>query len=70
LILLVLLIISNPAGWTSSLSFFLITCILYIWICFQLCDRKAGFSGAVMEGLLETSYIIVGLNVLIWFFLR
>ena len=27
-------------------------------------------SGAVMEGLLETSYIIVGLSVLIWFFLR
>jgi 4-hydroxy-3-methylbut-2-enyl diphosphate reductase len=70
LILLVLLIISNPAGWTSSLSFFLITCILYIWICFQLCDRKAGFSGAVLEGLLETSYIIVGLSVLLWFFLR
>ena len=70
LILLVLLIISNPAGWTSSLSFYLISCILYIWICFQLCDRKSGFSGAVMEGLLETSYIIVGLSVLVWFFVR
>ena len=70
LILLVLLIISNPAGWTSSLSFFLISCILYIWICFQLCDRKSGFSGAVMEGLLETSYIVVGLSVLVWFFVR
>ena len=70
LILLALLIISNPAGWTSSLSFFLITCILYIWICFQLCDRKSGFSGAVLEGLLETSYIIAGLSVLVWFFLR
>ncbi len=69
-ILLALLIISNPADWTTSLSFFLITCILYIWICFQLCDRKAGFSAAVMEGLLETSYVIVGLCVLIWFFLR
>ena len=70
LILLALLIISNPAGWTTTLSFFLIACILYIWICFQLCDRKSGFSGAVMEGLLETSYIIVGLSVLVWFFLR
>ena len=70
LILLVLLVVSNPAGWTSSLSFFLISCILYIWICFQLCDRKSGFSGAVMEGLLETSYIIVGLSVLVWFFVR
>ena len=69
LILLVLLIISNPVGWTSSLSYFLISCILYIWICFQLCDRKSGFSGAVMEGLLETSYIVVGLSVLVWFFI-
>jgi 4-hydroxy-3-methylbut-2-enyl diphosphate reductase len=68
LILLVLLAISNPVGWTTTLSFFLISCILYIWICFQLCDRKSGFSGAVMEGLLETSYIIVGLSVLVWFF--
>ena len=70
LILLVLLIISSPLGWTSSLSYFLISCILYIWICFQLCDRKSGFSGAVMEGLLETSYIVVGLSVFAWFFVR
>ncbi|MEI6610146.1 MAG: UbiA family prenyltransferase, partial [Deltaproteobacteria bacterium] len=68
LILLVLLTMSNPVGWTTTLSFFLISCILYIWICFQLCDRKSGFSGAVMEGLLETSYIIAGLSVLVWFF--
>jgi len=70
LILLALLAISNPAGWTTTLSFFLISCVLYIWICFQLCDRKSGFSGAVMEGLLETSYIIAGLSVLIWFFVH
>ncbi len=70
LILLALLIISNPVGWTSSLSFFLVSCILYIWICFQVCDRKSGLSGAVMEGMLETSYIVVGLSVLVWFFSR
>ena len=65
-ILLALLLFSYPAGWTSSLSFFLITCILYIWICFQYCDRKPGLSGAVKEGLLETSYIMAGFCVLLW----
>ena len=69
LILLALMVISNPAGWTSSLSFFLTSCILYIWICFRLCDRRSGFSGVVMEGLLETSYIIAGLSVFAWFVL-
>lgn len=68
LILLVLLLFSSPAGWTSSLSFFLLACILYIWICFQFCDRKTGLSGAVKEGLLETSYIMAGFCVLLWSF--
>jgi (E)-4-hydroxy-3-methyl-but-2-enyl pyrophosphate reductase len=67
LILLIILLLSYPAGWTSSLSFILLTCVLYVWICFQLCDRKSGLSGAVMEGLLETSYIIAGFSVFLWF---
>jgi hypothetical protein len=44
-------------------------CILYIWICFQLCDRRSGLSGAFMEGLLETSYVIAGFSVFLWFVL-
>jgi (E)-4-hydroxy-3-methyl-but-2-enyl pyrophosphate reductase len=67
LILLIILIIAYPAGWTSPLSYFLLTCLLYIWICFKLCDRRSGLSGAVMEGLLETSYIIAGFGVFLWF---
>jgi len=67
LILLTILLISYPAGWTSSLSLILLICILYVWICFQLCDRRSGFSGAFMEGLLETSYIIAGFGVFLWF---
>jgi len=67
LILLAILLISYPAGWTSSLSVIMSICILYVWICFQLCDRRAGLSGAFMEGLLETSYIIVGFCVFLWF---
>jgi len=66
LILLALLLFSYSAGWTSSLSFFLLACILYIWICFQFCDRKSALSGAVKEGLLETSYIMAGFCVLLW----
>ncbi len=69
LILLIILIVSYSAGWTSSLSLILITCILYIWICFQLCDRRSGLSGALMEGLLETSYVIAGVSVFLWFVL-
>jgi 4-hydroxy-3-methylbut-2-enyl diphosphate reductase len=66
LILLALLLFSYSAGWTSSLSFFLLACILYIWICFQVCDRKLGLCGAVKEGLLETSYIMAGFCALLW----
>ncbi len=66
LILLIILLVSYPLGWTSSLSFLLLMCILYIWICFQLCDRRSGLSGAFMEGLLETSYVIAGFSVLLW----
>jgi len=64
LILLFVLALSAFAGWISSLGFFLMTCPLYIWICFRLCDRKTGLSGAAVEGLLETSYIIAGFAVL------
>ena len=63
LILLIILLISHPASWSSTLSYFLVLCILYIWICFRLCDRRAGLSGGIIEGLLETSYIIAGFAV-------
>lgn len=69
LIILIILLASYLTGLTSSLSLILFMCILYIWICFQLCDRKSGFSGAFMEGLLETSYVIAGLCVFLWFVL-
>ena len=69
LILLAILFIAYSTGWTSSLSLILSACILYIWICFQLCDRRSGLSGALMEGLLETSYVIAGVSVFLWFVL-
>ncbi|MBN1381103.1 MAG: 4-hydroxy-3-methylbut-2-enyl diphosphate reductase [Deltaproteobacteria bacterium] len=65
---LAMLMIAHSAGWTSSLSYALITCIFYVWICFYLCDRRAKFSGIIMEGILETIYIIAGLSSMIWVF--
>ena len=70
LILFIILIASGLTGLSSRLSFCLLLCLLYLWICFRLCDRRAGFSGAAIEGLLETSYIIAGFAVFCWFVLR
>lgn len=70
LILFVILLAAPVAGWSPALSLFLILCVLYVWICFGLCDRRAGFSGAAIEGLLETSYIIAGFAVLGWLVFR
>ena len=65
-LLLILLSISYPFGWTSSVSFALLICIFFMWIYFNLYDRRAQFSGAVQEGILETSYIVAGISSLMW----
>jgi len=65
--LLVMLLASASAGWTPSLSLVLLINLFYVWICFQLCDRRASFSGVVLEGLLETSYIIAGFSSILWY---
>lgn len=69
LLMAVVLVMTYPAGWTSSLSFVLLLCVFYIWICFKLYDKRAEFSGVVLEGLLETNYIIAGLSTFLWFIL-
>jgi 4-hydroxy-3-methylbut-2-enyl diphosphate reductase len=64
---LFLLLCAAPlAEWATSLSFFLLPCVFYIWICFKLYDRRAGFSAVVLEGLLESGYIIAGVSALLW----
>lgn len=68
LALLFLLFFSYFAGRASSLALFLPACVLYMWICLTLCDRKSGLSGVATEGLLETVYIIAGLCVVAWSF--
>jgi (E)-4-hydroxy-3-methyl-but-2-enyl pyrophosphate reductase len=64
--LFVLLLAAPPAGWTTSLGFVLLTAVFYVWICFKLYDRRSGFSGVVLEGLLESSYLVAGMSALLW----
>ncbi|MBU4371650.1 MAG: 4-hydroxy-3-methylbut-2-enyl diphosphate reductase [Proteobacteria bacterium] len=64
--LFVLLFAAHPAGWATSLSFLLLTCVFYIWICFKLYDRRSGFSGVVLEGLLESGYMVAGVSAFLW----
>jgi len=66
-LLFLLLLAAAPAGWSTSLGYVLLTVVFYIWICFKLYDRRSGFSGVVLEGLLESSYIIAGMSALLWF---
>jgi 4-hydroxy-3-methylbut-2-enyl diphosphate reductase len=61
-----LLVLSYPLKWTTSLSFMLFPCVFYMWICFELCDRKTALSAAVINGLLETNYILAGLCTVGW----
>jgi (E)-4-hydroxy-3-methyl-but-2-enyl pyrophosphate reductase len=64
--LFVLLIVAVLAGWSPSVGWVLLTSVFYIWICFKLYDRRSGFSGVVLEGLLESSYIVAGVSALLW----
>jgi 4-hydroxy-3-methylbut-2-enyl diphosphate reductase len=66
LFLALLLVLSYPLKWTTSLSFMLFPCVFYIWICFELCDRKTALSAAVINGLLETNYVLAGLCTVGW----
>jgi len=53
-------------GWSSALGFVLLTCVFYVWICFYLYDRRAELPSIVMEGLLQTNYVLAGLSTLSW----
>ena len=47
-------------GWSPSLALVQLACLFYILICFKLYDRRSGLPGVVLEGLLETMYVITG----------
>jgi len=68
-LLFVVMTMAHPLGWSSTLSFALLTSIFYVWICFYLYDRRAELSSIVTEGLLQTNYVISGLSTLSWLFM-
>jgi 4-hydroxy-3-methylbut-2-enyl diphosphate reductase len=61
-----LLILLTLAGYSSSMHLTLLVSLFYIWLCLELCVRKARFYSIVLEGLLETNYIVAGLGVCLW----
>jgi 4-hydroxy-3-methylbut-2-enyl diphosphate reductase len=66
LIIELLLLFSYFINWVSSLALVLLTGFFYILMCFNLYDKKSRFSGLVLEGLLETSYVVVGMLSFCW----
>jgi (E)-4-hydroxy-3-methyl-but-2-enyl pyrophosphate reductase len=64
----VILVSFVVAGYSSPMTLVLFVSLFYIWICLELCVRKSRFYSIVLEGLLETNYIIAGLTVSLWFF--
>ena len=65
----VVMTLAYPLRWAPALSFALLASIFYVWICFYLYDRRSELSGAVLEGLLQTNYIISGVSALSWYIL-
>ncbi|PKN59788.1 MAG: 4-hydroxy-3-methylbut-2-enyl diphosphate reductase [Deltaproteobacteria bacterium HGW-Deltaproteobacteria-11] len=66
--LFILLVLAYAAGWSSSLSLMLLICVFYVWICLKLCDRRSAISAVVLEGLLETNYVVAAVGALAWMF--
>ena len=64
-----LLFFSYFIKWISSLALVLLVGLFYILMCFNLYDKKSKFSETVLEGLLETSYIVMGMVSLFWYIL-
>ncbi|MDR2861833.1 MAG: 4-hydroxy-3-methylbut-2-enyl diphosphate reductase [Syntrophobacterales bacterium] len=61
-----ILLFSYFTQWISSLALVLLTGLFYILMWFNLYDKKSRFSEMVLEGLLETSYIVIGAVSLFW----
>jgi len=61
-----LLVVAHPLGLASSMSYALLASVFFVWIYFKLYDRRAAFSGVVLEGILETNYILTGVCAMVW----
>lgn len=67
LFLAVMIIAAVGAGYVPMVGTALLISVFYIWICLELCDKRAQFSNAALEGLFGTNYIIAGVSVVLWF---
>jgi (E)-4-hydroxy-3-methyl-but-2-enyl pyrophosphate reductase len=67
LVMGIILLTLALSGYSSFMSLALLVSLFYIWICLELCVRKARFYSIVLEGLLETNYIAAGLCVWLWY---
>ncbi|MCL2669316.1 MAG: 4-hydroxy-3-methylbut-2-enyl diphosphate reductase, partial [Syntrophaceae bacterium] len=65
-VLFALLVLAVVFGWSTPAGLTLLPAVFYLWICFRLYDRRSGFSGEVLEGLLESSYLVAGIGGLLW----
>lgn len=62
-LLIALVLVAAPfAGWAPWRIWTLMSCPFYVWICFIICDREAWFPGVLLEGLLESVYLVAGLS--------
>jgi len=66
-IVAVILLASYLIGYGSSLTMVLLISVIYVWICIKLCAKRTQFSSIILEGLLETNFIIAGLSALAWY---
>jgi len=64
--LMLLLFVSPLMGCSTSVAYIQFLSVFYLWICFWLYDRRSAISGVVLEGFLESSYIVAGAGSLIW----
>ncbi|MDD5476198.1 MAG: 4-hydroxy-3-methylbut-2-enyl diphosphate reductase [Syntrophales bacterium] len=61
------ILVASPAtGLMPAVTISLIVPVFYVWICLELCDRKARFSSTALEGFFGTIYIIAGVSVIAW----
>ncbi|MDZ4164163.1 MAG: 4-hydroxy-3-methylbut-2-enyl diphosphate reductase [Smithellaceae bacterium] len=67
---LLMIAVAGLTGLVAGVGPALAICLFYVWICLRLCDRRLGVSSFVMEGLLETNYLLAGGVALMWLLLR
>ncbi len=61
-----LMAVAAAARWIAPGGLIFLGAVFYMWICMHFCGRETRFSGIVLEGLLETGFVIAGAGALVW----